>query len=159
MTSMKADGPRNDETGFPIRIRGNLSNDPIYVINGATSVSVGIHKAISSETIEKQRVRIQISTMPYAQFGTHTLATHTPPFKVMVKIDRPSKKRKAEALTEEVSPLTAFASVAIESEENCQIHRRLDEHACAIEELKACQQAICAELAELGAAIRGDNSP
>ena len=33
-----------------------------------------------------------------------------------------------------------------------------DEHACAIEELKECQQAICAELAELGAAIRGDNS-
>ena len=50
----------------------------------------------------------------------------------------------------------AFASFAADSE----LRRRIDEHACTIEELssKEGQRAVWAELAELGAAIRGDNS-
>lgn len=147
--------PPDGEAGDSIRFQG--SNGTVHVINGTTSVPIGIHKSITSDGIQKQRVRIQVSTIPHKTVRELFLAAHTPPFKVMVKVDRP-EKRKAAALTEAVSPLSAFASFAVESEENCQLRRRIDEHACTIEELKEGQRAIWAELAELGAAIRGDNS-
>lgn len=132
-----------------IRFQG--TNDSVHVINGTASVSIGIHQSITSESIQKQRMRIQISTMPHKTVREPFLTAHTPPFKVMVKVDRP-KKRKAEALTE--SPLSAFASYAVDSE----LRRRFDEHAAAIEELKEGHRAIRNELADLRATILGDNS-
>ena len=146
------------ENGLPIKppdgvapsIRFKQDNDTVHVINGSASVSIGIHKSINSDNIGKQRMRIEVTAIP-----CKTLTTHTSPFKVMVKVDRPGdrpQKRKAEALTE--SPLSTFASYAVSTE----LCRRCDEHASAIEELKEGQRAICTELAELRAAIRGDNN-